>query len=310
MGSRRFLIFIAAFAALSATAAFAFQTPVLMLYNPSTGHAALSRIGTATDPDDWAALPSPGSFDPGWTNIIHTGATFLLFYNRNTGAGATAFGNANGQYVTANSYPPGSFTQGWRNLVDLGNGLVLFYRQSDDLAALAVVDSAGAIRTLKSFRLHGPSVLQTPGGSRAPEGWDEVVSTRYGVFSYKASTGKAQFGSVSTSGYRVIATYNGLLSSGWQSICYLPGSDVVLYYNGINRTLATARIAADGTHTTLKSYKNLWSSYFRPIVLDGERVLLYDRAGSSKMVRVAADGSITTRDVVYPKNWSILVYGH
>ncbi len=293
--------------------AFAFSTPMLHFYDPFTGRTAVARLGTAADPNAFVMQANPGTFSPGWTHAVHADGNFFLMYNTQTGAGATVFSGSDGKYVTAHSYAAGHFSQGWTSILHLSNELLLFYRRSDDLAALVRVDAEGNVSPLKSFNLRGPDFLHTPGGQPAYESWTSVVNTSAGVFCYNSATGRAQLGTVDgTLGYRVKQTYNGLLSKGWTTLRYIPASDAILYFDKDSGNLAIGRIAANGTHATLKSYK------FTPIdanivVMDGTQVLFYDKDGDSAVGHVQGDGTfsyVTLAHGAIPARWTSVVYGH
>ena len=99
----------------------------------------------------------------------------LLFYNAETGDGATAVLDGAGNYTFVASIP--GFATGWTHITGTASGGVLFYNASTGLGATAVLDGAGNYTFVGSI----------PGFAT---GWTHIASANSGsLLFYNAGSG-------------------------------------------------------------------------------------------------------------------------
>src|SRR5437667_462109 len=75
-------------------------------------------------------------------------ATQLLFYNANTGGGASGVVDHNGAYSDLQGL---GFAAGWTHITNLGGGQLLFYNADTGGGASGVVDHNGAYSDLQGL---------------------------------------------------------------------------------------------------------------------------------------------------------------
>jgi hypothetical protein len=98
-------------------------------------HRVVSLPRSKRDDD---AIPG---FDTNWSVIEGANFGSLLFVHNDTGRGATALVDGEGNYTTVSSIS--GFSAGWTHVTGTSNGGVFFYDASTGDAATASVDAAG-----------------------------------------------------------------------------------------------------------------------------------------------------------------------
>jgi hypothetical protein len=187
----------------------------LFFYNANTGRGVVGIVevsfsGVETAPyRDLRVIPG---FATGWTSIVAVSNNMLLFYNANTGQGATGYISDDGNFHMLQSLI--GFAKGWTHITRLDPGRVLFYNANTAASVTGVVSSEGVYSDVKNIT-----------GSIGP-GWTHIVRspTSNGLlFFYSFYTGLGASGKVLPDGSFVTVRVLPGFSTGWTSIASLRG---------------------------------------------------------------------------------------
>jgi hypothetical protein len=81
-------------------------------------------------------------FSTGWTHVAGTFNGGILFYNRQTGAGASSYLDAFGNFTQ--KLPNPAFGAGWTHVVGAGSRGILFYNKTTGKGVGGFLSAAGA----------------------------------------------------------------------------------------------------------------------------------------------------------------------
>jgi|GEM_PF-6448819 len=152
-----------------------------LFYNAATGAGAIAEWYDSTPTpnefsgtDDIRTVKSykAGSFAPGWSRIEPMADRKILFYNRQTGAGAVGELSGSG-FTTLHSYAAGSFTTGWTHIASDGEALV-FYNSGNGAGAVGFSPIRAALGLDPERKAYPPGSFKT--------GWTHLVGMKgFGV---------------------------------------------------------------------------------------------------------------------------------
>jgi hypothetical protein len=204
-------------------------------------HRVVSLPRSKRDDD---AIPG---FDTNWSVIEGANFGSLLFVHNDTGVGATALVDGEGNYTFVGKisglFPTDPFMT-WDTIVGTRGGVLFFYNPLSGAAASGSIDRAGTyefIRSLTGFAPH----------------WNHIASANNGGLLFvNAENGEGATGLLDGAGnYTTVSSISGF-SAGWTHVTGTSNGGV-FFYDASTGDAATASIDAAGTYTFVGSLPRL-----------------------------------------------------